>query len=208
MMKHHSHLIVLGAGGHSKVCVDIAQRTMNYDSIAFLDDANKTTHFNLPVLGSMSQALEWKDKADFFVAIGNNEKRKQLQTWLLTHGCHVITLVHPSAIINSHVQLGIGCSVMANVVINSDTIIEDGCILNSSCVIEHDSIIKAYSHLSPGVICGGGVSVGELCWIGIGSVITHGVSIASHCMIGAGGVVISNLTQPGTYVGHPVRLLD
>ena len=63
-------------------------------------------------------------------------------------------------------------------------------------------------HISPGVRTAGNVRVGKGSWIGIGSVVSNNVNICSDCKLGAGAVVVKDITEPGTYVGVPVRRVD
>jgi len=42
----------------------------------------------------------------------------------------------------------------------------------------------------------------------LGSVVSNNVNIYSGCKIGAGAVVVKDITEPGTYVGVPVRRVD
>ena len=53
-----------------------------------------------------------------------------------------------------------------------------------------------------------GCKVGISSWIGIGSSIIQGVEIGEGTSIGAGSVVIKDITEPGTYVGVPIKKID
>ena len=97
---------------------------------------------------------------------------------------------------------------MAGVVINSSSRIGKGCIINTSSSLDHDNVIENYVHISPGVNMAGTVKVGKGSWIGIGSVVSNNVNICSDCKVGAGAVVVKDITEPGTYVGVPVRKID
>ncbi len=97
---------------------------------------------------------------------------------------------------------------MAGVVINSSSRIGRGCIINTSSSIDHDNSIEDYVHISPGVKTAGSVGIGNGTWLGIGSVVSNKVNIYSGCKVGAGAVVVKDITEPGTYVGVPVRRVD
>lgn len=117
-------------------------------------------------------------------------------------------LIYPSAVIGTDVEIGIGTVLMAGVVINSSTRIGKGCIINTSSSLDHDNIIEDYVHISPGVRTAGSVGIGKGTWLGIGSVVSNNVNICSGCKVGAGAVVVKDITEPGTYVGVPVRKID
>jgi sugar O-acyltransferase (sialic acid O-acetyltransferase NeuD family) len=162
----------------------------------------------LEVIGKTADTFTYKDEADFFVAIGNNATREKIQEKLISEGLNAVSLIHPSAVIGTDVEIGIGSVVMAGVVINSSTKIGKGCIINTSSSLDHDNVIEEYVHVSPGVRTAGSVSVGKGAWLGIGSVVSNNVNICSGCKIGAGAVVVKDIAEPGTYVGVPVRRVD
>lgn len=202
-------LIIIGASGHGKVVADIAIKTNKWQSIAFLDDDESIkTSMGLEVIGKTADAFTYKDEAEFFVAIGSNVTREKIQEKLIAEGLNVASLIHPSAVIGIDVEIGIGSVVMAGVVINSSSRIGKGCIINTNSSLDHDNTIEDYVHISPGVRTGGSVVIGKCTWLGIGSVVSNNVNICSGCKVGAGAVVVKDITEPGTYVGVPVRKID
>ena len=204
-----NRLIIIGASGHGKVVADIAVKMNKWQSIAFLDDNESIkVCMDIPVIGKTDDALKYKDEADFFVAIGNNATRERVQTKLESEGASIATLIHPNAIIGHQVSVGIGTVIMAGAVINSSSVIGKGCIINTNSSVDHDCVLEDYVHVSPGASLAGSVKIGKSSWIGIGSVISNNINICSGCMLGAGTVVIRDITEPGTYVGIPVRKID
>ena len=202
-------LIIIGASGHGKVVADIAVKMNKWQSIVFVDDDESIKMcMDIPVIGKTDDALKYKDEADFFVAVGNNATRERVQTELEYEGVSIATLIHPNAVIGYQVSVGIGTVIMAGAVINSSSTIGKGCIINTNSSVDHDCILEDYVHVSPGASLAGTVKVGKGSWIGIGSVISNNINICAGCMLGAGAVVIRDITEPGTYVGIPVRKID
>jgi len=206
MLIQNDKLLIIGAGGHGKVIADIAASLRRYNYIAFLDDNEKlTTALGYNILGKTEGAFRYIDEYDFFVAIGDSSTRKKFIENLISTGAHITTLIHPSAIIGSQVQIGIGTVIMAGVTINCSTQIGIGCILNTKCSVDHDCKIEDYVHLSPGAVLSGRVSVGRETWLCMSSAICNGVNICADSIIGAGCVVIRDINEPGTYVGVPAK---
>jgi sugar O-acyltransferase (sialic acid O-acetyltransferase NeuD family) len=202
-------LIIIGASGHGKVAADIAIKMKKWQIIAFLDDDESIkTSMGLEVIGKTADAFTYKVEADFFVAIGNNVTREKVQAELMDEGMPVANLIHPGAVIGTDVEIGIGTIVMAGVVINSSSRIGKGCIINTSSSLDHDNVVNDFVHISPGVRTAGNVGIGKLTWLGIGSVVSNNVNICSGCKVGAGAVVVKDITEPGTYVGVPVRRVN
>jgi len=202
-------LIIIGASGHGKVVADIAEKLNHWKSIYFLDDnASINTNMGYKVIGKTSDFLNHLDISDFFVAIGDNKIRQQVQEEIIKAKGSIISLIHPKATIGSDVTIGSGTAIMAGVVINPDTSIGSGCIINTSVSLDHDNTIKDYVHISPGAHLAGTVSIGERTWIGMGASIINNVSITNDTIIGAGALVLRDINETGTYVGIPIRKLN
>lgn len=199
-------LLIIGAGGHGKVIADIAIKAKKWEKVEFLDDnVSDCMCMGLEVIGNLSDSLLYINEVDFIVAIGNNSIREKLLSELENKGASIATLIHPSAVIGADVVVGIGTVVMAGAIINSSTKIGKGCIINTSCSIDHDNTIDDFVHISPGANLAGTVEVGRGSWIGIGSIVSNNIKICSDCTIGAAALVIKDITEPGTYIGVPVR---
>ena len=63
-----NELIILGAGGHGKVCANIASDLKKWDKIFFLDDdyPNRKECVSYPIIGNLKEFHKFEE-ADFFV---------------------------------------------------------------------------------------------------------------------------------------------
>lgn len=199
MNKPKEQLVIIGAGGHAKVCYDIAKLMEQWNKIIILDDHPKNDYFE--ILGPISDSYKYINNSDFFAAIGDNKARKKITNKLLNLNASFATLIHPEAVIASDVKIGIGTVVMGGVVINSATKIGQGCIINTLSSIDHDNIIGSFVHISPGVNLAGTVSIGNSTWIGIGTIVINNIKIGSEIVIGAGSLVRNDLLIEQTYFG-------
>ena len=66
-------LLIIGAGGHGKVCADIAEKMNRWDEIVFADD-HPPEKFPYRIIGG-SDVL-WNE--DCFIGIGNAAIRERL----------------------------------------------------------------------------------------------------------------------------------
>lgn len=202
-------LRILGAGGHGRVCADIARRMGLWRGIAFLDDDPVAgAGQGLQVQGPLRSASDRILDGDFFVAIGDNRTRERIQGELEAAGASLATLVHPSAVLADSAVLGPGTAVMAGAVVGCDARVGRGCILNTMASLDHDGVLGDFVHATPGVVLAGTVRIGRRVFLGAGSVVSNDVRIGDDVVVGAGGVVVRDLDEPGTYVGVPVRRLD
>ena len=208
-------LLIIGAGGHSKVLLETAISTNLYDEYAFLDDCYKDEGKDLfvsewPILGNTKSILNKSIKNKFnnaIVAIGNNKKRLEFLYTLEKYNFKIPSLIHSSAIISPSSKVNKGSVIFSNSVIQSEVRIGVGVIINTSSSIDHECIINDGSHICPGVNLAGRVNVGRLSMVGIGSSVIQDIKIGEEVIIGAGSAVVNNIKDKMTVGGVPARLI-
>lgn len=199
-------LMIIGAGGHAKVCIELAEKTNEYSKIDLLDDNLVGANvLNKDVIGKTDEFYKFKETHSFIVAIGSNTIRNEIFNRLIENEVAIATLISKDALISSSSKIGKGSMILAGVIINSSTIIGDNVIVNTGAIVEHDCVIEDSCHISPGAILCGGVSVGKLSWVGAGSVLNPLVQVKRNTTIGSNSTVIDSLDVAGVYVGSPVR---
>lgn len=202
-------LLIIGAGGHGKVAADVAETMGCYETIVFADDDEAIQScMGYPVIARKSLGEDELVQQDVFVAVGNSAVRERIQKEMEEKGCFIPTLIHPSAVIARGVTVGKGTVVMAGAVINPDAGIGEGCILNTASSVDHDCKVGDYCHISVDAHLTGTVTIGEHTWIGAGACVNNNLTICSHCMVGSGACVVKDITEPGTYIGVPAKLLS
>lgn len=203
-------LAILGASGHGKVIADAALKSGCWQQVVFFDDAYPELQMvgHWAVVGTTEQLIDNALLYDgVIVAIGNNAIRFEKQLLLRQSGCHIATVIHPSAQIGCEVMLGYGTVVLAGAVVNPFARVGSACIINSNAVVEHDCVLGDGVHVSPGGLLAGGVNIGSFSWIGMGSCIRQLICIGENVVIGAGTVVVKDQLESGTVVGNPARYL-
>lgn len=86
------------------------------------------------------------------------------------------------------------------------TVIKRGVKIDSHVNIGHNSFIDQNSVIALGAILGGSVKIGKNCMIGLGAIIRNGINICDDVIIGMGSNVVSDITEPGIYMGTPAKL--
>lgn len=197
-----NRLVIIGAGGHGKVIADNALKN-GYTNICFVDDTVTGECIDFPVIGTSADIEELNDgNTDFVIGIGNNAVRKRIAE---KYDVNWVTLIHPTAVLGTHVTVGRGTVIMAGAIVNPETVIGSHAIINTGAIVEHDNRIGNYAHISPGANLSGSVTVGDSTWIGTGANVVNNVVICGETIIGAGSVVVKTIDNEGTYVGVPVR---
>lgn len=201
--------ILIGAGGHSKVVLDILMKE-NKKVLGFIDD-NRTGIFEgFPILGQLKdvqEIMEKKQNAKIIVCIGDNLIREKIVKSLEGYNVKFGQAVHPSAQIATKALIGNGTVIMANAVINHSANIGSHVIINTGATVDHDCLIEDYVHISPGVHLAGNVLVKKNTHVGIGSNVIQNITIGAYSQVGAGAAVIDNIMDYSLAVGVPAKVI-
>ncbi len=209
-MKHK--LLLIGAGGHCKVVIDVLLFRKEYDVTGIIDLKERigTKVLGVPVIGTDSDLprLFRSGIKHCFISIGsvgNPRLRVKSYNFSKKLGFEFPNLISPDAWVSSHVILGEGNYIAPLAVVNAGTQIGDNCIINTGAIIEHDCKIDNFVHLSPGVVVSGGVHVGARSHIGTGTNIIQNLKIGSNVIVGAGSVVTKNVREGVIAYGNPCK---
>lgn len=204
-------VIVLGAGGHAKVVLDILI-SQSAKIIGIVDsDFNKigTKILGISVIGDDSIVEQYPTQSIYLVnglgSIGSTKAREALFIKFKKCGYDFATIIHKSAVIASDVELKEGTQVFAGAVIQTGTIIGHNSIINTKTSIDHDCHIEPHVHISPGVTICGNVIIGERTHIGAGTTIIQGIKIGTNAIIGAGSVVLRDQAENTMAFGVPAK---
>lgn len=201
-------LIILGAGGHGRVCAEIAARC-GYAVTGFCDPALALGEWinGVPVIAEDDERLfaEWMVNADLFIALGENTRRVELGELAQQRGIQLATLIDPTAVVSTTAEIGAGSVLMANVVVNANASVGAHCILNTACAIDHDGKLGDGVQIGPGVKAAGNVTLGDKSVVGIGASLIPGVRVGREAIIGAGAVVTADVADGVIVAGVPAQ---
>lgn len=205
-------IVLIGAGGHCKVIIDIIKSTGEYDIIGITDKRSNDSILDIPIIGddSVLKQLYNEGVRYAFIGIGalsNMNIRNLIYNELKKIGFKCPVLVHKNAVVSPFSYIDEGTCVMAGTIINAGTYIGKNCIINTGSVVEHDCKIGDNSHISPNSSIAGGVSIGFNTHIGIGSCVIQGKSIGNNVTIGAGAVLIDDIADNSLAVGVPAKVI-
>ncbi|MBU3161217.1 acetyltransferase [Clostridium frigoris] len=207
-------IVLVGAGGHCKVIIDIIKSVGKYDIIGVTDTTfrGEKLVLDIPIIGddSILKKLYNDGVENAFVCIGalqNIRLRDKIYNKLKDIGFNIPVLIHKDTIVSSYASIASGTCVMPGAIINPGVSIEENCIINTGVVIEHDCKIQRNTHISPKACIAGGVKVGHDTHVGMGSCIIQALHIGNNVIIGAGAVVINNVVDNVVTVGVPSKII-
>ena len=201
-------VVVIGAGGHAKVVIELIRAQGLYEVMGCTDrDPRRRDVIGAPILGSddVLSDLYAQGIRHCFVALGDNALRRKVATQVTALGFQLVNAISPKAVVSPSARIGRGVAVMAGAVINADATIGDLAIVNTRAAIDHDCRIGEAAHVAPRAALAGNVRIGPLAFVGAGATIVPGISIGESTVIGAGATVISNLGRNLVAVGVPAK---
>jgi UDP-perosamine 4-acetyltransferase len=205
-------VVIIGAGGHGRVVLDILRAAGVHNPVGFLDaDAHLTGSKvgGLPVLGQINLLPKLKTQKikAAIIAIGDNQSRHRYFKKVLEQGFELINAIHPRSVISETAKLGRNVVVAAGAVISTDVQIGDSAIINTSAVIDHECEIGQAAHVCPSATLAGRVQIGDEAFIGLGSNIIQCLTVGPKAVVGAGAVVIQDVPEGATVVGIPAKVI-
>ncbi len=212
-------IIVLCAGGHARVVLDIIKRSGQ--TVSALVDKDSSLHGTaldgVPIVGDDTAVVAKDPKSVVLVnALGNVPKtgnsdlarRRALFENFASRKFDFLSLQSPSSIVSDHVLLDAGCQIFPGAILNPGSIVGANTIINTGAQLDHNCTVGAHSHIGPGAILGGDVRAGEECHIGAGAVIVQGIEIGPGAVVGAGAVVVNPVLPGETVVGNPAKAVS
>jgi len=205
-------IIIIGAGGHANVLLDILLAQGH--RVHGLTDVNANLHGqlrqNIPILGNDSLIETYANSEISLVnAVGSTyvpHHRRQLFEKYQSLGYDFINVQHTSASCSQFAQLGQGCQVLAGSVIAAQAKIGDNVLLNHRSVVEHDCCIGAHCHIATGAVICGASYVEDSVHIGAGATLIQGVHIGTGTVVAAGATVINDIPAHVLVAGTPATI--
>jgi sugar O-acyltransferase (sialic acid O-acetyltransferase NeuD family) len=203
-----SELIIIGAGGHSRSCIDAIEQEGKFEigGLVGLSQELGSSQFGYEVIATDSELDELARQFQYaFVAIGqihSPEPRIRIYEEAKAAGFVIPSIIAPSAYVSPHARIGAGTIVMQKAVLNAGVLVGNNCIINTRALLEHDSRVSDHCHISTGAILNGDTSIGTGSFIGSGSIVKEGVSVGVGSWVGMGLALRHNLGDGCKHLGE------
>lgn len=206
---NHEHVLVLGAGGHAKVVIELLRASGRVVGAIIDADPRPRELLGVPVVGGDErlEALRREGFAQAFVAVGDNHLRQKIARQVQAAGYRLVNALSPAAVLSPSAQVGVGVALMAGAVVNAEARIGDLAIVNTGARIDHDCVLGEACHAGPGAALAGGVEVGPLAFLGVGACVIPQIRIGAAAIVGAGACVTRDILPRTVAVGAPARAI-
>jgi len=186
-------LILIGAGGHCKSCIDVIEQENKFIIAGIVDINTSISDFlEYPLLGHDDDLAKLKLNYDYaLIAIGQIKSpaiRIRLYDYAKSLGFKLPAIISPRAYVSKHAKIGNGTIVMHDALINTGAIVGDNCIINTKSLIEHDAVIENNCHISTGAIINGGAIIKQGSFVGSNAATKESVKTHEKDFINAGSL--------------------
>jgi len=210
-----SRCVVLGAGGHARVLIDVIQAAGNIE-VACVLDRDETLWgkeiYGIPIAGGDDRLFSLKADgvSGFVVAVGStgdNGPRARIFRAALEFGLTPVTVVAATAFVSRRAVLERGCQVLSRAVVNPGAVVGENSIINTGAIIEHDCVIGRHVHIAPGAVLSGMVRVGDMAHVGTGASVRQAVEIGAGAVVGVGAAVVNDVAPGHMVAGVPAKTM-
>jgi sugar O-acyltransferase (sialic acid O-acetyltransferase NeuD family) len=200
-------LILIGAGGHARACIDVIEKHGQYQiaGLVGIPEEMHSEHLNYAVIASDKELPTLVKTYQYaFISVGQIQKpdhRIRLYRLATKLGFQLPVIISPNSHVSRHATIGAGTIVMHGAIINAGSRVGCNCIVNTRALVEHDATVADHCHISTGAILNGNVHVCEGSFVGSGSVVKEGVTIGQRSVVGMGLAVRQNQEEFARFVG-------
>ena len=206
----NNQVIIVGAGGHARVVIDIFRQSDTWDPIGCLDMAVPVGSVieGVPVIGTdeMLTTLRQEGACFAFAAVGDNALRFRLLQKLQQLGYRLPNAISPYAYIAPSARLGVGIAIMPGAIVGPEVVLGDGVVVNTHASVDHESVVESCGHVAPGATLSGKVHMEALAMVGCGASVIQQRRIGTGTIVGAGAVVVHDLPPHVVAHGVPARV--
>jgi sugar O-acyltransferase (sialic acid O-acetyltransferase NeuD family) len=204
-------LLILGAGGHASVLVDILlQQNRDILGVVSPQVVSESKVFDrIEIFHNDDDVLQFdKSLIKLVNGIGsmpNTQLRSIIYNKFKVLGYEFETVIADNSIISKYANLDEGVQVFSGAIIQTDATIGANSIINSGAIIEHGCIIGSNNHIAPGATLSGQVHTKEFVHVGTGASVIQEINVAKNVVIGAGAIITNDIEE--STICYPARVV-
>ena len=206
-------LLIIGAGGHAKSCVDVIEAENKFEIVGFVDkEVGQTNALKYPVLGCDDDLKSLFKECKFaFLGVGQIKSanlRIRLYERLKSIGFVLPTIISPLAYVAKSAQIADEATIiMHHALINTNAKVGKACIINTKALIEHDAVVEDFCHISTAACINGECVVGAKSFVASNTALKHTQIIAPNSLVYHNTTLIKSADSAGGGGGGEITIL-
>jgi sugar O-acyltransferase (sialic acid O-acetyltransferase NeuD family) len=158
------------------------------------------------VLGGMDWLNNYTAEIYAICALGKGTTRQAIYDKITRlPNVRLATLVDPSVRVDPTVKIGPGSMICCNCIVTVNINLGKGILMNTGASVGHDAIVGDYCTFHTKSMISGYTTIGEHCEIGSGAFILQRKTVVANTVIAPLSSVLTDIKEPGSYAGNPVR---
>lgn len=189
-------IVIIGNSEYAQMIGDYIEEDERYDLVAYAVDSKYIKESEVKGISVISaENLEESfppDRVKLVLAIGYSNRmdiRKEIYEQYVKRNYIFINYIHPTAIVDSKLNIGSGNIILEGVIIGKYVQIGNANLFFQGSVIAHNDQIQDYNTFASKAVLAGFVTVHNNNFIGLGAVISNNVHIDDYVFVGAGAHV-------------------
>lgn len=146
------------------------------------------------------------DKHHMLICVGDPVKRSKIVNKFPSN-TKWYTYIHSSIPLYDGINIGVGSILCPGTILTTNINIGKHCHLNLLTTVGHDTVIGDFFTTAPGVKISGNCTIGDRVYFGTNACVREKITICDDVTIGLNGGVVKGVSEPGTYVGTPAKLI-
>ncbi|NUU60943.1 acetyltransferase [Paenibacillus agri] len=208
-------LVIAGAGSFGREVWQwsehIAIENKSWDSVVFINDIDTSekiaeSQIDCPIISNIDDYTPLENDV-VVCAVGNPIGKLNIVNRLKEKNVQFTNIIHPTVIIGSGVQLGIGIVLCPYTTVSVNAQLRDHVAVNICCTIGHDSKIGEGAVISAHCDITGFCEIDDGVFLGSGARLLPNSNVGSFATVGAGCVVLKEVEAYKTVVGVPARYI-
>ena len=193
--KSMKNLILIGAGGHAKSCIDVIESQGEYNIVGLIDFKEKVGEslLDYPIIDCDENLPKHIIETNYFLItlgqIKSAQRRKEIYEYAKSFGAKFATVISPRAYVSKHAKIGEGTIIMHDALLNAGVEVGENCIINTKALLEHDVNVGDNCHISTASILNGDVKIGSDTFIGSNATVVQGIKVSEKEFIRAGSLI-------------------
>lgn len=207
-------LIIVGAGSMGREVLqwikDINKIEKRWNILGFINDDRAALDDYACGHSIIGTIEEWQPKKgqEFVCAIADPFGKEKVANKLKKRGAVFVSIIHPTAIISDHAELGEGLIVYPFSGVSVNTIIGDFVSILGTVGISHDVEIDDYCTITGYCELAGKVKLGKKVFLGSSVTVIPEKKIGTGAYVAAGSVVMTNIKAGYRVMGYPAKKMD
>ncbi|MGV3526744.1 MAG: hypothetical protein ACO1RX_21180 [Candidatus Sericytochromatia bacterium] len=200
------NIAVIGAGGAGRSLIALLRNLAPLsDDTCFFEETEFYRAREVDGVHVRDLSTFDPERWQLFVALGTPGERARIVSGLPPETVFA-RCVHPLAFVLENTEIPPGSVLYPQVYLSRNVRLGAHALLMPGTVIGHDTSLGDFFTSSTHVAIGGHAQIGQRVFCGMHSAVRDRVQVGHDCTLGMGAMAVSDLTEPGVYIGSPARL--